>query len=176
MHSCGWCIRYCPMHDAVGMRMRNWLPYLLLLVCTRAGAVDMSDAEFYRVLDLDHPGLGDVRSLLAAGDTTAATEALLDYYRRRASVSYFPLSSGGNVVDADASIGHDFTLVGVTLNATRADGGIDWTMSYPGDSEWHWQFHRMEWLRNLARVYGRKIGRASCRGRGERREGAGSRR
>lgn len=135
--------------------MRKWLPYLLLLVCTRAGAVDMSDAEFYRVLDLDHPGLGDVRSLLAAGDTTAATEALLDYYRRRASVSYFPLSSGGNVVDADASIGHDFTLVGVTLNATRADGGIDWTMSYPGDSEWHWQFHRMEWLRNLARVYGR---------------------
>lgn len=135
--------------------MRRWLPYLILLVCTRAGAVDMTDAEFYRVINLDHPGLDDVRSALAAGDTVSATEALLVYYRRRESVNYFPLPTGGNVADADDNVAQYFTLVGVRLNATRDDGGIDWTMRYSGDTEWHWQFHRMDWLRNLARVYGR---------------------
>ncbi len=137
------------------MRAHRWLPYLILLICTRADAVGMTDAEFYRTLDLNHPGMENVRASLVAGDTTAATESLLAYYRARESVKYFHLPTGGSVAEADASITHDFTLVGTTLNATRAGGGIDWTMSYAGDTEWHWQFHRMEWLRNLARVYGR---------------------
>lgn len=137
--------------------MRWSLPAILFVILSYAPAyaVDMTDAEFYRLIDLDHPGMEDVRGALAARDTTTAHEALLEYYRLRTSVNYFSLPSGGNVAEADDNINHYFELVGVTQRASRDDGGIDWSMSYRGDNEWHWQFHRMDWLRNLARVYGR---------------------
>lgn len=115
----------------------------------------MSHAEFYATLDLSYPGLEPVVKALADGDTLAANEALLAHYVNRSSVQYFPLPSGGDVSRADDNLDRYFTVVGIRLKAEREDGGIDWQKTYAADREWHWQFHRMTWLRNLARVYGR---------------------
>ena len=50
----------------------------------------MTDAAFFAELNLDHPGLGAVRTRVQAGDYAGAKTELLAYYRARTSPVYFP--------------------------------------------------------------------------------------
>jgi hypothetical protein len=126
-----------------------------LIIIVQLMVAEIDDSEFFNSLNLHYPGLEKVAAALATGDTSQAKEELLVYYRSRTSVSYFDLPSGGDIAQADENINNYFTIVGIKLFAGKDEGTIDWSTSYPGDSEWHWQFHRMPWLVNLARVYGR---------------------
>ena len=62
---------------------------LLIALLLAAGPSPLraqTDTTVFSLLDLARPGLERVAALHAAGDDTAAAEALLDYYRRRTGV------------------------------------------------------------------------------------------
>ncbi|UCE08257.1 MAG: alginate lyase family protein, partial [bacterium] len=90
-----------------------------------------------------------------AKDTTLAKMKLLEYYQNRTSVQYFELSGSGNTSEAIDNLDHFFTVVGMRKYAGESDGTIDWSTYDRNDNEWHYQFHRMYWLINLGKVYGR---------------------
>lgn len=113
----------------------------------------MSDAEFFASLDLSDGALAPVQSALEAGDTLTAKAELQAYYQNRTSQQYFPLRVWGDDKEATDALNHYFTLVGERLHAEEEDGSIDWSMRFAGDDEWHWQFHRMYWLPEMAGLY-----------------------
>jgi len=114
----------------------------------------MGDGEFFSSLNLNYPGLDSVKTALMSEDTTLAKVRLLEYYQNRTSVEYFSLSSGGSTGDADKNLDNNFEVVNIWKKAEDPDGSVDWTMYHSGSTEWHYQFHRMYWLRNLGKVYG----------------------
>jgi hypothetical protein len=113
----------------------------------------LSDKEFFASLNLQREGLESVRNALLTGDTTAAKHNLHTYFLERSGVHYFDLSTGGDILEADDNLNNYFTVVGIRLLANLENNAVDWNISYSPDHEWHWQFHRMSWLINYARVY-----------------------
>ena len=49
----------------------------------------ISNAEFFRALDLQRKGFASVRTLLAIGDTSRALQAVALYFRTRSTPRYF---------------------------------------------------------------------------------------
>jgi len=125
------------------------------LVSTPPARPVMNDKVFFDSINLRYPGIEAVRSALLSGDTTLAKAKLLEYYQKQSSVRYFELSGTGSVSDADRNLNQEFKVLDLWQNCKDVDGTlIDWTKA-ASDAEWHWQFHRMNFLTNLAKVYGR---------------------
>lgn len=118
-----------------------------------SGNTLLSDNEFFATLNFSLPGLDSVKSALEMGDTIKAKQRLHTYFMQRTGVNYFDLTTGGNILEADDNLSNYFTVVEIRLFAENEDGSVDWQKTYSQDDEWHWQFHRMDWLINLARVY-----------------------
>ncbi len=127
--------------------------YIVLYLFSPLNA-SMSDSQFFKSINLNFFGLESVKNALVSGDTILAKIKLLEYYQTRVSVKYFDLSGSGSVSDADDNINHYFTVTNDRKFAGESDGTIDWSTYDPTDKEWHYQFHRMYWIVNLAKVYG----------------------
>jgi hypothetical protein len=131
------------------------IAFLSLISSTASGSGIglISDNEFFASLKINYPNLHKVKSALESGDTVNARKELHNYYLHRTGVHYLPLSTGGNIELANENLARYFTVINIQLFAGNEDGTINWELEYPQDTEWHWQFHRMGWLINLARVY-----------------------
>ncbi len=134
-----------------------WITFCFVLFLPKTGDAGISDKEFFESMNLNYSGLEGVNAALTSGDTTLAKTKLLEYYQNRTSIQYFPLTGSGNISDANDNLNHYFTVIGIRKNAGENDGTIDWTTFDSQDNEWHYQFHRMYWLINLGRVYGRTV-------------------
>jgi hypothetical protein len=116
-------------------------------------AQSLSYDEFFNYLDLEYPGLELVGTALSDGDTSLAKHELLVYFQQREGRQFHNFLGSGSIPDANLNVDGYFTEVGHTQNVLNENGTINWSASWSQDTEWHWQFHRMNWLVNMARVY-----------------------
>lgn len=129
--------------------------------------------ELFDVLNLDYPGLEQVKTGIEAEDTTAAMTALLEYWRER---------------NIDGPVNPDINLISTSITASEQriadqallsrfyirnfyeskngdvetyysfldeEGKIDWNYVPDGkaDQEFRYQLHRHQWFEPLAKAY-----------------------
>ena len=135
---------------------------LLIALLLAAGLSPLraqTDTTVFSLLDLARPGLERVAALHAAGDDTAAAEALLDYYRRRTGV----VCPEANLADititpdeqrwADEAMHHRFFVHKGYQPSYFYGDDIDWRYWPVKDNELRWQLHRHYWFIPLAKCY-----------------------
>jgi len=124
----------------------------------------MTDNELFQFLDLNHPGLEEVKEAMAKGDVESAKKLLADYLRNRTSV---PWGFDPHNIDrsiryskpyADQTVAGEVQVIGVPY--VFPNGDIDWFYNptkvrddLPDDNEWQWQLGRMGYWGNLGRTY-----------------------
>ena len=127
------------------------LSILLLVACSR-----QSDYEdVFALLDLDRPGLEQVKANCDEGRWKKASEALLEYYRTRDNV-YIPgqESREASVKDmlwADDALRHTFHVLEDTVWNYGRD--INWEYWPVKDIEMRVQLHRQGWWTSLGKAY-----------------------
>ncbi len=137
------------------------------------------DRAVFDLLNLDYPGLEQVKSYCGTGDYELAAHALLEYYRNRVDVF-----NPDVVINPDCSAddlnraaqateegGYRFYVQGyaedkkdvdnaaddIFYTFGNKDGNIDWSFTpegLEGDKEWNTQKHRLQWMQPQAKVYG----------------------
>ena len=137
-------------------------------------AVDMSsafgeaiNADVFDLLDLDYPGLEQVKANYLAEDYQAAAAALVDYYRTRSVANPEEVLSERRMYAEDRRIAeqaleHRFCVRRgywyESLNGTEytyydfddADGEINWSFDLPGAGQENYQKHWHQWFKYLA--------------------------
>jgi heparan-sulfate lyase len=109
------------------------------------------------VLNLDYPGLEEVKAAVEVRDWAAAEEAIFTYFKNR-DHSHLPNPGRSRTKAEDALIhvfpGHansDTSFMGAEIDwygkALRPDGSIE------TDNEWYFFFHRWKWWQGLAAEY-----------------------
>ncbi len=111
--------------------------------------------DVFALLDLERPGLEEVRARCEAEQWQAASEALLAYYRNREDV-YIPgqdnrEASEKDFLWADDALKHSFHVLEDTVWNYGKD--IDWAYWPVKDIEMRVQLHRQGWWTSLGRVY-----------------------
>lgn len=97
----------------------------------------------FAALDLDRSGLEEVRAAIQAGDTLAASEALLLYYRDKSSEHWFEPESADDEVPTEEILSETrqlsadtVTFSGATAQVPRLDnGGLQWGYTGPQDDQ-----------------------------------------
>ncbi|WP_462353599.1 heparin-sulfate lyase HepC [Alistipes timonensis] len=131
---------------------------------------DEVSAEAFSVLNLDYPGMENVKRDVEAGELGAASLALRDYYRYNSGVNnpLLNLLSVTSISDTELTTanealfenGYRFKVSTFVdsdgrpysyLNA--AGDGIDWTLHADGDQELRGQLHRHQWFVPQAKAY-----------------------
>lgn len=151
------------------------LLYLLLLVNVANAQMtnEMMDLDWllrtypakvkhlFHQLDLENPGLQNVKNAVSLADYRRACRLLIDYYRSNDNFPKLrkPDLSAADLPAADRLLTDTFTFQDRTARQRReADGTLDW--SYPGpenDEEWAHFLNRHQWMKALAEAY-RKSG------------------
>lgn len=131
----------------------------LLLAALPALCGAQSDTTVFGLLDLTRPGLERVAGLHRAGDDTSAAEALLTYYRDRASVVCPDVDLAHITITpdqqrwADEAMQHRFFVhTGYQPSFFYGDD-IDWQLWPVRDNELRWQLHRMKWWVPMGKAY-----------------------
>lgn len=116
----------------------------------------------FRQINLERPGLEEVKAAAARDDAISAAKALLEYYRTGPSgrwLRWADLPKPGEARDeqADAILDDTFTYYGQTDRVPRMpDGSLKWTHRGPsGDWEWTLTLNRHHHLACLLDAYRR---------------------
>lgn len=125
--------------------------FFCLAACSPAGDVQ----DVFALLDLDRPGLEEVKACCDRGQWGKASEALLTYYRNREGV-YIPESesreaSARDFLWADDALQHSFHVLEDTVWNYGKD--IDWEYWPVKDIEMRVQLHRQGWWTSLGKAY-----------------------
>lgn len=126
---------------------------LFVILPTSIHSQSITFEQFFDRLDLEYAGMETVKSAIAEEDTVLAKEELLLYYQNRQDREFHGILGSGSITEAEDNLNGYFTVVGYRQYAGDDDGGIDWTTKWGGDDEWHWQFHRFNFIVDMARVY-----------------------
>ena len=141
-----------------------------LTLTPESGDSEGINQRVFDLLDLDHPGLENVKKFYEGGDVYNAAKALLLYYRERPvynpNVSMLnPTASANEISIADQATkegGYRFKV----YDYTDTDGQyysflgekdkIDWSYipeAMEGENEFKIQLHRHQWMVTQAKVY-----------------------
>jgi len=114
----------------------------------------------FSALELRHPGLEAVRTAVQAGDTVAAGEALVAYYRQSNSGHWLRSDASepqGEIALAEAQrLVDDTVSFGVTPTRVprRGDGGLDWSHLGPeNDKEFGYSLNGLKYLTTLLEAW-----------------------
>ncbi|MEI6948619.1 heparin-sulfate lyase HepC [Paraflavisolibacter sp. H34] len=138
---------------------------IVLLLCSRATAQDgRPGKESFNPINLDYPGLEQVKRSVVAGAYDKAAEALLAYYRGRTGIRHPEFNWGerrrfaGKPIGAadrqkaDSALVHKFQPhKGYGFFDYGRD--IDWQLWPVKDNEVRWQLHRVKWWQSLGLAY-----------------------
>jgi hypothetical protein len=121
-------------------------------------ATQISDAEFFQQLDLDHPGLDTVRAAVRSGDLAAAREAFAAHLRTRERPVPRPpdptaraRSDEEVLAEAERVLRHVFTFVGYP--PAQIGETIRWNEDPVGYDQWPIAFNRHSHWVTLGRAY-----------------------
>lgn len=119
--------------------------------------------RIFDVLDLDRPGMEQVKSLHSEGESYKAAQALLEYWRTSRDVVNPEVDLTVTEYSSEAKERADMAL---EENGYRfyvknygyqsfsdGRGGIDWTKTLQGETQFTLQKHRHQWVLPQAKVY-----------------------
>lgn len=115
--------------------------------------------EVFELINLDYPGLTEVREAYTQNDSQAAAKALLDYYRRRTAVKHSELdlkhiiASAADQQKADEALAHILYAHEGYQPSFYYGKEIDWKYWPIKDNELRWQLHRQKWFIPMGRMY-----------------------
>lgn len=119
-----------------------------------------TDSEFFSMLNLDYPGLENVKTAANAGDLSAAKHECAEYLRHRSKPVWKPDWLAGlgrgkrtdktDTRAADRAMQREFLSVSVWH---KFDGEIDWTLNPIDYREWPWQLNRHHMWTDLGLAY-----------------------
>ena len=120
----------------------------------------MTDSEFFSALNLDYPGLEQVKAAVAKGDLQAAKHEFAEYLRHRekpvwnpdwlAKLKHEKRTDKTDTREADRIMQRNLPSVGVYH---KFDGEIDWTLNPINYREWPWQLNRHAFWTTLGLAY-----------------------
>ena len=116
--------------------------------------------EVFGLLDLDWPGLEQVKSLHAEGRDSLAAAALLDYYRSRKDICTPEIQDVSKVKIsktqqkwADEALEHTFYVHDGYQPSFNYGKDINWQYWPVRDNELRWQLHRHKWFSPMGYAY-----------------------
>ena len=116
--------------------------------------------EAFELLDLDYPGLENVRALHNEGEDLQAAYALLDYYRHRTGITTPEIRdiskikiTGQQQKWADDALQHTFFVHKGYQPSFNYGEDIDWRYWPIKDNELRWQLHRHKWFTPMGYAY-----------------------
>lgn len=135
----------------IAKRVILLLGVFFLAACSPAGDVQ----DVFALLDLDRPGLEEVKACCDRGQWDKASAALLAYYRTREGV-YIPgeesrEASARDFLWADDALKHTFHVLEDTVWNYGKD--INWEFWPVKDVEMRVQLHRQGWWTSLGKAY-----------------------
>ncbi|XOV94811.1 MAG: alginate lyase family protein [Bacteroidota bacterium] len=110
-------------------------------------------------LNLDYPGLENVKAAYMADDPIQAAKDLLDYYKNNTTASNYrkevPKASTRTNADADTTLNNIFIIQNVSGRVPYLeDGHRDWYYKGPNnDREWAWLSNRHSQINQMLSVY-----------------------
>lgn len=128
---------------------------------------DVINEKVFDVINLDYPGLEQVKAHYEKGNLYYAAKALLNYYQRRTGVPANPLlnlmnitATDNDVSKAENALTYRFFVNGFTdksdlpYQLKKTDGKLNWNNHPDGTSdEYPKQLHRHQWFIPQAKVY-----------------------
>lgn len=117
------------------------------------------DPEVFTLLNLDYPGLGQVKANYQKGDLQAAAKSLLDYYRGRTGIVNPDINLNHINVSArerkwaDEALEHTFYVHDGYQPSFNYGKDINWQYWPVKDNELRWQLHRHKWFTPMGKVY-----------------------
>ncbi len=127
-----------------------------------AGNVNAQElrAEVFDLLNLDYPGLEQVKTLHSEGKDAEAAAALLDYYRHRTGICTPEIKDVTKVKIskehqkwADDALQHTFFVHKGYQPSFNYGEDIDWRYWPVQDNELRWQLHRHKWFVPMGKAY-----------------------
>lgn len=110
----------------------------------------------FQNLDMDYPGLKDVKKAYVSGNIKLACKNLLDYYSKTSRIKQdLPAYSTHTISYADSILQDIYTFQNVSGKVPRLeDGHLKWTYNGPEDDiEWAWALNRHYPTRDLIEAY-----------------------
>lgn len=136
---------------------------IILTICAFFLAFSLCYAQqedtLFDYLNLDYPGLEEIKSAFEQGNIDEANAALLSYYRQRKQVNIYGADLENVTISkeeqrwADESLEHRFfSHKGYQPSYFYGDD-INWQYWPVKDNELRWQLHRHKWFIPLAKAY-----------------------
>ena len=137
----------------------------ILIVAILAGSAAAAQVpelkpEVFDLLDLDRPGLEQVKALRSEGKDSEAAAALLDYYKNRKGIRTPEIRDVKKVKInkeqqqwADDALNHTFFAHKGYQPSYNYGEDINWRYWPVEDNELRWQLHRHKWFAPMGRAY-----------------------
>ncbi|WP_448778087.1 heparin-sulfate lyase HepC [Bacteroides congonensis] len=143
--------------------MKNRLNFVYLLICLliQGGVVyaQQLNEKVFELINLDYPGLAEVKKAYAKNDIHSASAALLDYYRKRITVKHPELdlmhvtASAADRQKANEALAHILYAHEGYQPSFYYGKDIDWRYWPIKDNELRLQLHRQKWFIPMGKMY-----------------------
>ena len=139
--------------------MKNFLLHFILLVAPSFLTAQEANLTVFDLIDLDYPGLEEVKQAYRTGEYDLALDHLLSYYRQRDGINHPDIDLNRIVVSdherkmADEGLEHKFFVHKGYQPSFFYGDDIDWTYWPVKDNELRWQLHRTKWWQPMGKVY-----------------------
>ncbi|WP_245723771.1 heparin-sulfate lyase HepC [Pedobacter steynii] len=138
--------------------------YCLLILQAKVGLSQTINKESFDIIDLNYPGLEQVKHQVNTGEYTKAASVLLQYYRTKMGTKKPDFSNMEIPVDttgaldsktkeiADNALNHHFKTQ-ESYGFFDFGKDINWQLWPVKDNEVRWQLHRLKWFLSMALTY-----------------------
>ena len=115
--------------------------------------------EVFEMLDLNYPGLEQVKAACDKQEWEKASSALLDYYRNRTSIQHPDIDLNNIKITteeqkwADDALEHTFFVHKGYQPSYNYGKDINWEYWPVQDNELRWQLHRHKWFTPMGKAY-----------------------
>ena len=141
----------------------KFLKHIVLLVglylfVGKLGAQELR-SEVFSLLNLNYPGLEQVKALHASGKDSEAASALLEYYKQRKGIRTPDVDLKRLKISqeeqkwADEALEHTFFAHKGYQPSSNYGQDINWKYWPVQDNELRWQLHRHKWFTPMGKAY-----------------------
>lgn len=141
------------------MKITRFIPGILFLLAALCAQAQELRKEAFGMLDLDYPGLRQVKEAYTAGDYERAAQALLEYYRNRSGITHPDIDLNHIKLSeeerkwADDALEHTFFVHKGYQPSYNYGKDINWQYWPVQDNELRWQLHRHKWFTPMGKAY-----------------------
>lgn len=138
--------------------MKYYITIILSVFVLQLSAQSLN-REVFSMINLDYPGLEEVKSCYHKGREDKAAQALLKYYRLRKGIQNPNLDMNSITISereqkwADEALEHTFYVHDGYQPSFNYGKDINWCHWPVKDNELRWQLHRHKWFTPMGKAY-----------------------